>query len=208
MRLPPPGTPALPQDSIHKKHKLSAELAHPHCAYPNCNTTCAGRYTGRREFIASPSSRDQPLQHLLDKLNPQQPAGVESVDGPLLILAGAGSGKTGVITHRIAYLIEVRNVAPDSILAVTFTNKASAEMAERVGRRPQHKSLAKPLLATFHSFCVRLQRRDIEALRIGNQGLTRNFVIYDEADLQPIVKQAMRRMGLDIKQITLAKVLS
>ena len=148
------------------------------------------------------------MQHLLDKLNPQQRAAVEAVDGPLLILAGAGSGKTRVITHRIAYLIEVRNVAPDSILAVTFTNKASAEMAERVDRLLQHRSLAKPLLATFHSFCVRVLRRDIEALRIGDEGLTRNFVIYDEADQQAIVKQAMRRMGLDTKQLTPRTVLS
>ena len=148
------------------------------------------------------------MQHLLEKLNPQQRAAVEAVDGPLLILAGAGSGKTRVITHRIAYLIEVRNVAPDSILAVTFTNKASAEMAERVDKLLQHRSLAKPLLATFHSFCVRLLRRDIEALRIGNEGLTRSFVIYDEADQQAIVKQAMRRMGLDTKQLTPRTVLS
>jgi DNA helicase-2/ATP-dependent DNA helicase PcrA len=148
------------------------------------------------------------LQHLLDKLNPQQRAAVEAVDGPLLILAGAGSGKTGVITHRIAYLIQVRNVAPDSILAVTFTNKAAAEMAERVDKLLEHRSLAKPLLATFHSFCVRVLRRDIEALRIGDEGLTRNFVIYDEADQQAIVKQAMRRMGLDTKQLTPRTVLS
>ena len=148
------------------------------------------------------------MQQLLDKLNPPQRAAVESVDGPLLILAGAGSGKTRVITHRIAYLIEVRNVAPDSILAVTFTNKASAEMAERVDKLLEHRSLAKPLLATFHSFCVRLLRRDIESLRIGDQGLTRNFVIYDEADQQAIVKQAMRRMGLDTKQLTPRTVLS
>jgi DNA helicase II / ATP-dependent DNA helicase PcrA len=148
------------------------------------------------------------LQHLLDKLNPQQRAAVEAVDGPLLILAGAGSGKTGVITHRIAYLIQVRNVAPDSILAVTFTNKAAAEMAERVDKLLEHRSLAKPLLATFHSFCVRVLRRDIEALRIGDEGLTRNFVIYDEADQQAIVKQAMRRIGLDTKQLTPRTVLS
>ena len=102
----------------------------------------------------------------------------------------------------------MRNVAPDSILAVTFTNKASAEMAERVDKLLEHRSLAKPLLATFHSFCVRLLRRDIEALRIGNEGLTRNFVIYDEADQQAIVKQAMRRMGLDTKQLTPRTVLS
>jgi DNA helicase-2/ATP-dependent DNA helicase PcrA len=141
-------------------------------------------------------------------LNPQQRAAVEAVDGPLLILAGAGSGKTRVITHRIAYLIQVRGVAPDAIMAVTFTNKAAAEMAERVDRLLEHRSLAKPLLATFHSFCVRVLRRDIEALRIGNEGLTRSFVIYDEADQQAIVKQAMRRMGLDTKQLTPRTVLS
>src|ERR1700753_57940 len=81
-------------------------------------------------------------------------------------------------------------------------------MAERVDKLLQHQSLAKPLLATFHSFCVRVLRRDIEALRIGNEGLTRNFVIYDEADQQAIVKQAMRRLGLDTKQLTPRTVLS
>ncbi len=148
------------------------------------------------------------MQHLLDKLNPPQRAAVETVDGPLLILAGAGSGKTRVITHRIAYLIEERGVPADSILAVTFTNKASAEMSERVDRLLGHRSLAKPLLATFHSFCVRVLRRDIEALRIGGEGLTRNFAIYDEADQQAVVKQAMRRMGIDTKQLTPRVVLS
>jgi DNA helicase II / ATP-dependent DNA helicase PcrA len=141
-------------------------------------------------------------------LNPQQRAAVEAVDGPLLILAGAGSGKTRVITHRIAYLIEERGVQPDSILAVTFTNKASAEMAERVDHLLDHRTLSKPLLATFHSFCVRVLRRDIEVLRIGEEGLTRNFAIYDDADQQAIVKQAMRRMGLDLKQLTPRVVLS
>jgi len=148
------------------------------------------------------------LQHLLDKLNPQQRAGVESVDGPVLILAGAGSGKTRVITHRIVYLIQERGVAPDSILAVTFTNKASAEMGERVDKLIGHSTLAKPLIATFHSFCVRMLRRDIEALRIGNEGLTKTFAIYDESDQQALVKQIMRRMGLDDKQMTPRVVLS
>jgi len=147
------------------------------------------------------------LQHLLDKLNPQQRAGVESVDGPVLILAGAGSGKTRVITHRIAYLIQERGVAPDSILAVTFTNKASAEMGERVDKLIGHSTLAKPLIATFHSFCVRMLRRDIEALRVGNEGLTKTFAIYDESDQQSLVKQIMRRMGLDDKQLTPRTVL-
>jgi DNA helicase-2/ATP-dependent DNA helicase PcrA len=148
------------------------------------------------------------LQHLLDKLNPQQREAVEAVDGPVLILAGAGSGKTRVITHRIAYLIQERGVAPDSILAVTFTNKASAEMAERVEKLIGHSSLAKPVVATFHSFCVRMLRRDIEALKIGNEGLTKNFAIYDESDQQAVVKAAMRRMGLDDKQLTPRVVLS
>lgn len=148
------------------------------------------------------------MQQLLNKLNPQQREAVESVDGPLLILAGAGSGKTRVITHRIAYLIEERGVAPDAILAVTFTNKASAEMIERVDKLLGSSTLVKPLVATFHSFCVRVLRRDIEALRVGNEGLTRTFAIYDEADQQAIVKQAMRRMGLDDKQLTPRTVLS
>jgi DNA helicase-2/ATP-dependent DNA helicase PcrA len=142
------------------------------------------------------------LQHLLQKLNPQQREGVEAIDGPVLILAGAGSGKTRVITHRIAYLIDQRGAAPDSILAVTFTNKAAAEMAERVEKLIGHGSLAKPLISTFHSFCVRLLRRDIEALRIGNEGLTKSFAIYDETDQQAVVKAVMRRMGLDDKQLT------
>jgi DNA helicase-2/ATP-dependent DNA helicase PcrA len=148
------------------------------------------------------------LQQLLQKLNPQQREGVEAVDGPVLILAGAGSGKTRVITHRIAYLIEQRGAAPDSILAVTFTNKAAGEMAERVEKLIGHASLAKPVVSTFHSFCVRLLRRDVEALRINNEGLTKNFAIYDESDQQAVVKAVMRRMGLDDKQLTPRVVLS
>ncbi len=142
------------------------------------------------------------MRDLLETMNPQQRAGVEAVDGPLLLLAGAGSGKTRVITHRIAYLIQARGVSPDAILAVTFTNKAAAEMAERVDRLLERHTLAKPLLATFHSFCVRLLRRDIEVLRVGGEGFTRNFVIYDEDEQQAVLKQAMRRLGLDLKQIT------
>ena len=143
----------------------------------------------------------------LSNLNPEQRAAVEATEGPLLILAGAGSGKTRVITSRIAWLIREKGVAPESILAVTFTNKAASEMAERVDRLLDHSSLAKPLLCTFHSLCVRLLRRDIEALKVGNEGLTRDFAIYDENDQQAIVKQVMKRMGLDTKQLTPRTVL-
>jgi len=147
------------------------------------------------------------VSRLLDHMNPQQQEGIQAVDGPILLLAGAGSGKTRVITHRIAYLIEERGVSPDSILAVTFTNKAATEMSERVDRLLGSSSLAKPLLSTFHSFCVRVLRRDIEALRIpsasggAGTGLTRSFAIYDEADQQAVVKAALKRLGFDDKQL-------
>ena len=134
-------------------------------------------------------------------MNPQQQEGIQAVDGPVLLLAGAGSGKTRVVTHRIAYLIEERGVAADSILAVTFTNKAAKEMAERVEKILGHASLARPMLSTFHSFCVRVLRRDIEAMRINNVGLTRSFAIYDENDQQAVVKQALKRLAIDDKQL-------
>src|SRR6516165_2205751 len=138
--------------------------------------------------------------NLLDQLNPRQREAVEAVDGALLILAGAGSGKTRVITYRIVRLIEDLGIAPDSILAVTFTNKAAAEMAERVDQLLGGRSLRKPLISTFHSFCVRVLRRDIEALRVGDTGYKKDFAIYDEADQQSVVKAVMRRLGIDDKQ--------
>jgi len=138
---------------------------------------------------------------LLANMNPQQREGIISVDGPVLLLAGAGSGKTRVITHRIAYLIQERGVSPDSILAVTFTNKAAKEMAERVERILGHTTLAQPTLSTFHSFCVRVLRRDIEALRINGAGLTKSFAIYDETDQQAVVKTAIKRLGIDDKSL-------
>ena len=151
----------------------------------------------------------------LDQLNPQQREAVETTEGPVLILAGAGSGKTRVITFRIAYLIEKIGVMPESILAMTFTNKAAAEMAERVEKLVGGLTIAKPVISTFHSFCVRVLRRDIEALRIPSTvpgqppiGLTKNFVIYDETDQQQVVKGIMRRLGLDDKQLTPRNILS
>ena len=150
----------------------------------------------------------------LDQLNPQQREAVETTEGPVLILAGAGSGKTRVITFRIAYLIEHKGVMPESILAMTFTNKAAAEMGERVEKLVGGLSIAKPVISTFHSFCVRVLRRDIEALRIPSTvpgqppiGHTKNFVIYDESDQQSVVKSLMKRFGLDDKQLTPRTVL-
>ncbi|MFZ0734421.1 MAG: UvrD-helicase domain-containing protein [Candidatus Sulfotelmatobacter sp.] len=150
----------------------------------------------------------------LDQLNPQQREAVEATGGPVLILAGAGSGKTRVITYRIAYLIEQKAVMPESILAMTFTNKAAAEMGERVEKLVGGLSIAKPVISTFHSFCVRMLRRDIEALRIPSTvpgqpaiGHTKNFVIYDEGDQQSVVKSLIKRFGLDDKQLTPRTVL-
>jgi DNA helicase-2/ATP-dependent DNA helicase PcrA len=151
----------------------------------------------------------------LDQLNPQQREAVETTEGPVLILAGAGSGKTRVITYRIAYLIEHKGVMPESILAMTFTNKAAAEMGERVEKLVGGLSIAKPVISTFHSFCVRMLRRDIEAMRIPSAtpgqpaiGHTKNFVIYDESDQQAVIKGVMKRLGLDDKQLTPRTVLS
>ena len=145
----------------------------------------------------------------LNELNPQQREAVETTEGPVLILAGAGSGKTRVITYRIAHLVENLGAMPESILAVTFTNKAASEMAERVEKLVGHHSVTKPVISTFHSLCVRLLRRDIEKLRIpaatpGGQpiGFRKDFVIYDEADQQLVVKSVMRRLGIDDKQLT------
>ncbi|MBV9574807.1 MAG: UvrD-helicase domain-containing protein [Acidobacteriales bacterium] len=151
----------------------------------------------------------------LDQLNPQQREAVETTEGPVLILAGAGSGKTRVITYRIAHLIENLGVMPEAILAMTFTNKAAAEMVERVDKLVGGLSIAKPVISTFHSFCVRVLRRDIEALRIPSatpgappSGYTKNFIIYDETDQQQIVKSVMRRLGIDDKQTTPRSVLA
>jgi DNA helicase-2/ATP-dependent DNA helicase PcrA len=143
----------------------------------------------------------EPVPDLLANMNPQQREGILAVDGAVLLLAGAGSGKTRVITHRIAYLIQERGVSPDNILAVTFTNKAAKEMGERVEKILGHSTLAQPTIATFHSFCVRVLRRDIEALRINGKGLTRTFAIYDETDQQAVVKQALKRLSLDDKTL-------
>src|SRR4030095_16590027 len=119
----------------------------------------------------------------LDKLNPEQQEAVLHTDGPLLILAGAGSGKTRVIAHRIAHLVAKGVADPDRILAVTFTNKAAEEMRTRV-EALLHTDCRKMWISTFHALCARLLRREGPHV-----GLTRDFVIYDSADTLSVVKQ-------------------
>ncbi|CRF28709.1 ATP-dependent DNA helicase II UvrD1 [Mycobacterium tuberculosis] len=130
----------------------------------------------------------------VEKLNPQQRKAVETVDGPLLIMAGAGSGKTRVLTHRIAYLIATRKAAPWSILAITFTNKAAREMQERVSALvgPQGQDI---WVSTFHSMCVRILRKDISRI-----GFTSNFTILDAGDTLSVIKNCMKELNIDSKK--------
>jgi DNA helicase-2/ATP-dependent DNA helicase PcrA len=123
---------------------------------------------------------------ILDTLNPEQRAAVTHGDGPLLILAGAGSGKTRVLTHRVAYLIRDLAVPASAILAVTFTNKAAKEMRERLDRLVGKERLAELTVGTFHGFCARLLRREGPVV-----GIDRSFAIYDEADQRAVLRQAM-----------------
>jgi ATP-dependent DNA helicase UvrD/PcrA len=141
-----------------------------------------------------------PSMDFLQGLNPQQQAAAANGEGPLLLLAGAGSGKTRVITHRIAHLVEAHRVPGPCIVAVTFTNKAADEMRQRV-----HELLGGltaregPLVSTFHSFCVRLLRRDGERLADIRPGFTRKFTIYDEDDQLAVIKSLFKSLGLDEK---------
>src|ERR1017187_5625342 len=137
----------------------------------------------------------------LTGLNAQQREAVTCTEGPLLILAGAGSGKTRVITQRIAYIVTARHVPPSAILAVTFTNKAAREMRGRVAALLEGAGLdSTPRLSTFHSFCVRLLRMDGDPLAKIRPGFTRRFTIYDEDDQLAIVKAAYRTLGLEEKE--------
>ncbi|MBB3114209.1 DNA helicase-2/ATP-dependent DNA helicase PcrA [Paenibacillus phyllosphaerae] len=134
------------------------------------------------------------IEQAVQRLNPQQREAVLATEGPLLIMAGAGSGKTRVLTHRIAYLIEKRRVAPWSILAITFTNKAAREMQERVS------SLVGPSgqdiwVSTFHSMCVRILRRDISRI-----GFSQSFSILDSADQLSVIRNIMKEMNIDTKK--------
>jgi DNA helicase-2/ATP-dependent DNA helicase PcrA len=137
------------------------------------------------------------LDQLLEGLNPEQRRAVETTQGPLLIQAGAGSGKTKTLTHRIAYLIAARKATPFNILAVTFTNKAAKEMrlrvAELLGENAENRGFM-PYMGTFHGICVRLLRQDGE-----HTGIPRSFVIFDESDRQAAVKQVSKQLMIDEK---------
>jgi DNA helicase II / ATP-dependent DNA helicase PcrA len=136
---------------------------------------------------------------LLKDLNPAQADAVTTTSGPLLILAGAGSGKTKTLTHRVAYLIASEGVWPNEILAVTFTNKAAKEMRERLGHLLRQDGSVRnfmPWMGTFHGICVRLLRMDGDKI-----GIQANYVIYDEDDRQGLIKQAMKQLDITDKQI-------
>ncbi|KMJ57307.1 ATP-dependent DNA helicase PcrA [Bacillus sp. LL01] len=133
-------------------------------------------------------------QRLLEGLNPMQQEAVKKMDGPLLIMAGAGSGKTKVLTHRIAYLMAEKQVAPWNILAITFTNKAAREMKERVEKLlgPAAEDI---WISTFHSMCVRILRRDIDRI-----GMNRNFTILDTTDQLSVIKNILKDRNIDPKK--------
>jgi DNA helicase-2/ATP-dependent DNA helicase PcrA len=138
------------------------------------------------------------LQYLSDKLlnglNPEQQSAVKATDGPLLLMAGAGSGKTRVLTHRIGYLIVEKRVNPYNILAITFTNKAAREMRERIGK--MMGGVADEIwISTFHSMCVRILRRDIDRI-----GFNRNFTILDTTDQQSVIKGILKDKNIDPKK--------
>lgn len=134
--------------------------------------------------------------HILKGLNPNQEKAVTATEGPLLILAGAGSGKTRVLTHRIAYLVQELGVRPNSILAVTFTNKASLEMKQRAQKLLPKNILrnAEPAIATFHSFGLKILRNEAQHL-----GYDQDFVVYDSDDQKKIIKEVLKELDLSEK---------
>ncbi|MGD0764916.1 MAG: UvrD-helicase domain-containing protein, partial [Dehalococcoidia bacterium] len=131
---------------------------------------------------------------ILEGLNPPQREAVQTTEGPLLILAGPGSGKTRVIAHRIAHLVAVRGVSPYRVLAVTFTNRAAREMRDRVYGLIGEQTRALTL-GTFHAVCVRILRVDGEQIGIGH-----GFAIYDEADQLAIMRRTLTDLGIDPKR--------
>ena len=134
------------------------------------------------------------MNQLLHNMNPQQKEAILTTEGPLLVMAGAGSGKTRVLTHRIAYLMSEKQVSPYNILAITFTNKAAREMKERVEKLIGERG-KDVWISTFHSMCVRILRRDIDLI-----GYDLNFGILDDADQLSVIKTVMEDLNLDPKR--------
>jgi len=155
--------------------------------------------TGRAQFDSVGYNRvvTAPVERLLDDLNPAQREAVTAGDGPLLVLAGAGSGKTRVIAYRIAWLLGRGDLAPRNLLAMTFTNKAAGEMARRVERLLAPIGLKPPLITTFHSACVRILRQHGSHL-----GLPSHFTIYDEDDRRALVKECLKEGELADRSFT------
>ena len=143
---------------------------------------------------AAEKRRNDTIASLLEGLNPPQRDAVEHEGSPLLIVAGAGSGKTRVLTHRVAYLLAARKVQPGQVLAITFTNKAAGEMKERVAALVGRRARAM-WVSTFHSACVRILRREASHL-----GFNSSFSIYDQADSERLMRLVVRDLDLDPKR--------
>ncbi|KGR91018.1 ATP-dependent DNA helicase PcrA [Ureibacillus massiliensis 4400831 = CIP 108448 = CCUG 49529] len=146
---------------------------------------------------------EQLTKNLLNGMNPQQAEAVKSTEGPLLIMAGAGSGKTRVLTHRIAYLVVEKEVYPSKILAITFTNKAAREMRNRIDGLLGAGISESMWVSTFHSMCVRILRRNIDRI-----GISKNFSILDSADQLSVVKNVLKQLNIDSKRFEPRAILS
>ena len=165
------------QDTLFSPQDFNADMSHSH-------------HSDKRDAL--PSTRQSRVD--IDSLNPQQKQAVLCTQGPLLVLAGAGSGKTRVLTYRIAYLIEEQGVSPWSILAITFTNKAAKEMRERIEALLPGRTQGM-WVSTFHAMCVRILRTHAERL-----GYSKNFTIYDTDDTKRLIKHIMSDLNLDPKK--------
>lgn len=139
---------------------------------------------------------DHIANSLVTGMNPQQAEAVKATEGPLLIMAGAGSGKTRVLTHRIAYLVVERQVYPSKILAITFTNKAAREMRERIDAILGNGTTDGMWVSTFHSMCVRILRRNIDRI-----GYTKSFSILDSSDQLSVIKNILKTDNIDPKNM-------
>ena len=195
LRETPPPDPDEARSTKHEANHVSQERSE----VTHHRSEARSRFTGaKRGHVPSPAARES----ILSGLNPQQREAVETTRGPLLIIAGPGSGKTRVLTHRIAYLMEVEDVWPSRICAVTFTNKAASEMKHRLEKLvgPRVKELT---VGTFHSLGVRILRQHADAL-----GYRRDFAIYDDDDQVGLIKQAMRDLDLSDKQYSPRSLLS